>query len=84
MENKAVVVNKDEVALAGKIYYDKFINGGIVIQPSEKSGILIWIHAENIKKVVLMDSTEIIGDGIPNLFTFLENFNEKYKLSEVQ
>lgn len=82
MKNKAIVTNLIDISYGAEICYGKFIDSGLVIRPSEKSNIKIWIPKEEIKRIILPDSRVIEGAEIDNIFKLLEDVNEKYGLGE--
>lgn len=82
MKNKVVIVNKDEIAIAGTVCSQNLVENGIILKPSDKSGILFWFSVNDIKKIILPDASVVSREQYDNLAEVLDKFSEKYQLEE--
>lgn len=82
MKNKVVIVDKNEIAIAGEIYSNELVENGVIIQPSDKSNIKYWFLLDEIKKIILPDASEVNREDYGRLHEVLEIFNKEYELED--
>lgn len=82
MKNKVVLVDKNEIAIAGKICSNELVENGIIVQPSDKSNIRYWFSLNEINKIILPNASEINQEDYGRLHEVLETFNKEYELED--
>lgn len=81
MKNKVVILTDNEIAFSGTIKVNKFVDNGVLFQPSEKSGITFWLPVKEINKVIFGDASGLETKELGELFQKLEEYNKKYDLN---
>lgn len=72
MTDRLILRTTSNLSFAGKICnYEKIKEeGGILIKPSEKSGIKVWCPIEEVKCIILPYGKIIKGDELKNGYKF--------------
>ena len=78
MDNMAVIVTKTDINYSGLILHNKFIENGVVLKPSKKSDVSIWIPMDAIDRIIFPNAEELEGEQIIFLFEKLVEMKHTY------
>lgn len=77
MENYAMIITKQDINYTGQIY-EGFVEEGILIKPSKKTDMYVWIPLEEISQIVFPNAEILEAEKIDMLFHKLNEIKTRY------